>query len=74
MEYINRMGYELIKIYSDSAKSASKNIEKRSDFLKLIEDSANGEFDVVVSYALDRISREEHGGFYEYEKYSMKTA
>lgn len=68
MEYINRMGYELIKIYSDSAKSASKNIEKRSDFLKLIEDSANGEFDVVVSYALDRISREEHGGFYEYEK------
>lgn len=68
MEYINRMGYELIKIYSDSAKSASKNIEKRSEFLKLIEDSANGEFDVVVSYALDRISREEHGGFYEYEK------
>ena len=68
MEYINRKGYELIKIYSDSAKSASKNVEKRSDFLKLIEDSANDEFDVVVSYALDRISREEHGGFYEYEK------
>ncbi len=67
MEYITRKGYELIKIYSDSAKSASKNVEKRSDFLKLIEDSANDEFDVVVSYALDRISREEHGGFYGYE-------
>lgn len=67
MDYLTRKGYTLIKIYSDSAKSASKEIEKRSDFLKLIEDSAHDEFDVVVSYALDRISREEHGGFYGYE-------
>ena len=67
MEYISRKGYELIKIYSDSAKSASKNVEKRKDFMNLIEDSANGEFDVVVAYSLDRISREEHGGFYGYE-------
>ncbi|MBR4727782.1 MAG: recombinase family protein [Clostridia bacterium] len=68
MDYVNRMGYELIKIYADSAKSASKDLGKRSEFLKLIEDSAGGDFDVVVAYALDRISREEHGGFYEYEK------
>ena len=67
MEYIKHHGYTLIKIYSDSAKSASHDIEKRSDFLKLIDDSKFGEFDVVVSYALDRISREEHGGFYGYE-------
>ncbi len=67
MEYINRKGYELIKIYSDSAKSASKNVEKRKDFMNLIEDSASGDFDVVVAYSLDRISREEHGGFYGYE-------
>ncbi len=67
MEYITRKGYSLIRVYSDSAKSASHNVEKRSDFLKLIEDAESGEFDVVVSYALDRISREEHGGFYGYE-------
>lgn len=35
--------------------------------MKLINDSKYGGFDVVVSYALDRISREEHGGFYGYE-------
>ena len=68
MDYINRKGYELIKVYSDKARSASKDIEKRKDFMNLIEDSSNGSFDVVVAYALDRISREEHGGFYEYEK------
>lgn len=68
MDYVNRMGYELVKIYADSARSASKDLGKRSEFLKLIEDSAGGDFDVVVAYALDRISREEHGGFYEYEK------
>lgn len=62
MDYINRKGYELIKVYSDKAKSASKDIEKRKDFMNLIEDSSNGSFDVVVAYALDRISREEHGG------------
>ena len=67
MEYINRKGYSLVRVYSDSAKSASHNVEKRSDFLKLIEDAEYNEFDVVVSYALDRISREEHGGFYGYE-------
>ena len=36
MEYINRKGYSLVRVYSDSAKSASHNVEKRSDFLKLI--------------------------------------
>ena len=66
-DYIARKGYSLIRVYSDSAKSASHDVEKRSDFLKLIEDAEYGEFDVVVSYALDRISREEHGGFYGYE-------
>lgn len=74
MEYITRKGYSLIRVYSDSAKSASHNVEKRSDFLKLIEDAAYGEFDVVVSYALDRISREEHGGFYGYENALNKNS
>ena len=67
MDYITRKGYSLVRVYSDSAKSASHDVEKRSEFLKLIDDSKYGEFDVVVSYALDRISREEHGGFYGYE-------
>ena len=68
MDYVNRMGYELVKIYADSAKSASKDVGKRSEFLRMIDDAAQDQFDVVVAYALDRISREEHGGFYEYEK------
>ena len=67
MDYITRNGYSLVRVYSDSAKSASHDVEKRSEFLKLIDDSKYGKFDVVVSYALDRISREEHGGFYGYE-------
>jgi len=67
-DYIERKEYELIRIYSDSAKSGSHDVEKRTEFLKLLEDSAKGQFDVVVAYALNRISREEKGGFYEYEK------
>lgn len=62
MEYIKHHGYSLIKIYSDSAKSASHDIEKRSEFLKLIDDSKYGEFDVVVSYALDRVLRDLRNG------------
>lgn len=67
-DYIERKGYDLVRIYSDSAKSGSHDVEKRTEFMKMLSDSQAGEFDVVVAYALNRISREEKGGFYEYEK------
>lgn len=68
-QYIKNKDYELIKVYSDYAKSASHNVEKREDFQKMLSDSKNDEFDVVVSYSLNRISREEGGGFYKYKAF-----
>lgn len=67
-EYIDRQGYETIRIYSDAAKSASHSVEKRTEFIRLLKDAESDDFDVVVFYALNRVSREENGGFYAYKK------
>lgn len=56
-EFCAREGHEIIARYIDRAASASKDIEKREAFLKMISDSANQDFDAVVVYKLDRFSR-----------------
>lgn len=68
MAYIKYKGYEHIATYIDRAKSASHDINKRKDFLRMLEDAESNEFDVVVAYSVDRISRDESGAFYEYER------
>ncbi len=56
-EYCQRNDLQIVHSYIDRALSASKNVEKREQFLKMIEDSEKGEFEAVVVYKLDRFSR-----------------
>ena len=56
-EFCEREGHHIIKRYIDRATSASKDIDKRVQFLQMIEDSSKGNFDAVVVYKLDRFAR-----------------
>lgn len=56
-EFCKRHGIKIIDTYIDRATSASKDIEKRVAFLKMIKDSEKHQFDAVIVYKLDRFSR-----------------
>lgn len=56
-EFCNRYNIKIVEIYTDRATSASKDIEKRVSFLKMIKDSEKGNFDAVIVYKLDRFAR-----------------
>src|SRR5208337_2317100 len=50
-------GYKIIREYVDEGKSGSKETEKRTDFLKMIEDSHKKEFRVILCWDLQRFGR-----------------
>lgn len=50
--------------YIDRALSASKDIDKRLDFLRMIRDSAKGEFHTVLVWKLDRFARDRYDSAY----------
>jgi len=56
-EFCKRHHIRIVEVYADRATSASKDIEKRVNFLKMIKDSEKNLFDAVVVYKLDRFSR-----------------
>lgn len=56
-EFCNRNGILIADMYIDRAASASKDLEKRVQFLKMIKDSEKHQFDAVIVYKLDRFSR-----------------
>lgn len=56
-EFCQRHGIQIVKIYADRATSASKDLEKRVEFLEMIRDAEKHPFDAVVVYKLDRFSR-----------------
>ena len=56
-EFCKREGYKVVATYIDRATSANKDIEKRTEFLRMIKESEKGLFDAVVVYKLDRFSR-----------------
>lgn len=56
-EYCKRNGIDIIHIYADRAVSASKNIEHRLEFQKMIKDSEKQKWECVVVYKLDRFAR-----------------
>jgi DNA invertase Pin-like site-specific DNA recombinase len=58
-EYSVRMGWEIVEEYTDQA--SAKNGE-RSAFKRLFEDASKRRFDVVLVWALDRLTR---AGVYE---------
>ena len=57
-KYAELMGYEIIRVYADRALTGKT--DKRPDFLRMIKDSAKGEFRYVIVYALDRFSRNKY--------------
>lgn len=56
-EFCKRHDIKIVKVYADRATSASKDIEKRVSFLKMIKDSEKDLFNAVIVYKLDRFSR-----------------
>ncbi|MGM9646538.1 MAG: recombinase family protein [Eubacteriales bacterium] len=55
--YCDREGHQIVATYIDRALSASKDTDKRLQFLQMIRDSESGQFDAVVVYKLDRFAR-----------------
>lgn len=56
-DFCKRHNIRIVEMYIDRATSASKDIEKRVEFLKMIKDSEKGNFDAVIVYKLDRFAR-----------------
>lgn len=59
-EYAKRNDITVVGSYIDRALSASKDTEKRLDFLKMINDSGKGLFDTVLVWKLDRFARDRY--------------
>jgi DNA invertase Pin-like site-specific DNA recombinase len=56
-EFCKHHNIKIVEVYADRATSASKDIEKRVSFLKMIKDSEKQTFNAVVVYKLDRFAR-----------------
>lgn len=56
-DFCQHNGINVIDMYIDRAASASKDLDKRVQFLKMIKDSDKHNFDAVIVYKLDRFSR-----------------
>ncbi|MET0017948.1 recombinase family protein [Oscillibacter sp.] len=59
-EYAKRNNIDLVGSYIDRALSASKETEKRLDFMRMVRDSSKHLFDVVLVWKLDRFSRDRY--------------
>lgn len=63
-EYADKNGYQIVKIYTDEAKSATT--DNRPGFLQMIRDSSLGIFQAVIVHKLDRFSRDRYdSAFYK---------
>lgn len=67
-EYAERAGYHVIGEYIDKAASAHTHIEKRVEFLQMIDDSRKRQFQYVIVWKMDRFSR----NYYEAAIYKNK--
>ena len=59
-EFASKNGIIVVHEYIDRALSASKDTEKRLDFLKMIRDSSKGQFEGVLVWKLDRFARDRY--------------
>jgi site-specific DNA recombinase len=55
-EYCQKNNIQIVKIYTDKAKSATT--DDRPGFLQMIQNSTLGQFNAVIVHKLDRFSRE----------------
>ena len=56
IEYVNRTGDNLVKLYADEGISGTK-IKNRKEFLKMMSDAEKGLFDMVVVKDISRFAR-----------------
>ena len=59
-EYAEKNGITIAHEYIDRALSASKDTEKRLDFLRMVRDSGKGQFEAVLVWKLDRFARDRY--------------
>ena len=65
-EFCNRNNYQVVKTYTDEAKSATS--DNRPQFQQMIKDSSTKLFDAVIVHKLDRFSRDRYdSAFYKRE-------
>ena len=56
-EYAESKGFSVVKIYTDKAKSAWADGDKRVDFQKMLADAPSGAFENIIVYKFDRFAR-----------------
>ena len=56
-EYCQRNNIAIAEVYIDRATSASHDLAKRTNFLRMISDAEKHKFDAVIVYKLDRFAR-----------------
>lgn len=71
-DFCKNHNIRIVETYADRATSASKDIEKRVEFLRMISDAAKHNFDAVIVYKLDRFSRSRYD--MATYKYKLKKA
>ena len=52
-----RMGYEIVKVYSDRGTSGAKGRNGRPGFDAMHRDATRREFDMVMAWSVDRLGR-----------------
>jgi DNA invertase Pin-like site-specific DNA recombinase len=50
-----RMGWEIVRVYSDAGISGAKGRDQRPAFDTLCKDAARRQFDVVMVWSVDRL-------------------
>lgn len=57
-EYCNRKHYQVIKVYTDEAKSGTK-LAGRTGYLQMLDDAHAHAFDIIIFHKIDRNARNE---------------
>jgi DNA invertase Pin-like site-specific DNA recombinase len=59
VDFANRKGYTILKSYCDRAISG-KAATNRPEFMQMIEDSKQGQFEAIIVWKIDRFSRDKY--------------
>ena len=62
-DFASRKGFTIVKIYEDRAISGKK-ADNRPQFMQMISDSKERNFEVVIVWKIDRFSRDRYDSVY----------
>lgn len=57
VERAEKSGWEVVRIYEDQGISGAKGRDKRPQFDQMLKDATRKEFDLVMSWSVDRLGR-----------------